>query len=177
MNLSLTSRSGLAEVSAIRWPDPLRLQLNHPKGGCITPLGRLKSAHGSRGEDPVTIALINDYDVGGHCASPTFSRQYQECVGVAATNTNQAVSDLVDTLLKHSSGLWCASTGMDGTRRSGTTASTGTAARRTPAAGYAFVPTARKAEPVTVRVEKLRGWFAPADGEDALWLWLPRYSS
>ena len=24
------------------------------------------------------------------------------------------------------------------------------------------------------RLEKLRAWFAPADGEDALWLWLPR---
>jgi hypothetical protein len=33
-----------------------------------------------------------------------------------------------------------------------------------------------KAEPVSVRVEKLRAWFAPADGEDALWLWLPRCS-
>jgi hypothetical protein len=32
-------------------PIPLRPQLNHPKGGCITPLGRLKSLYGSRGED------------------------------------------------------------------------------------------------------------------------------
>jgi hypothetical protein len=31
--------------------DPLHPQLNHPKGGCITPLGRLKSSYGSRGED------------------------------------------------------------------------------------------------------------------------------
>jgi hypothetical protein len=29
--------------------------------------------------------------------------------------------------------------------------------------------------PVSVRVEKLRARFAPADGEDALWLWLPKF--
>ena len=32
-----------------------------------------------------------------------------------------------------------------------------------------------KAELVSVRLEKLRAWFAPADGEDVLWLWLPRF--
>ncbi len=25
-----------------------------------------------------------------------------------------------------------------------------------------------------LKVERLRAWFAPADGGDALWLWLPR---
>jgi hypothetical protein len=40
--VSLTSESELREASAIRGPIPLRLQLNHPNGGCITPLGRLK---------------------------------------------------------------------------------------------------------------------------------------
>ena len=29
---------------------------------------------------------------------------------------------------------------------------------------------------LSARVEKLRAWFAPTDGEDALWLWLPRCS-
>jgi len=31
--------------------DPLHPQLNHPKGGCITPLGRLKSSYGAPGDD------------------------------------------------------------------------------------------------------------------------------
>ena len=124
---------------------------------------------------PVTIALVNDYDVVV-IGIAHMLQQYQERVVIAELDTNQAVSDLVDTLLKHSSGLWCASTGMDGTRRSGTTASTGTAARKDACGGLRLRSNGSKAEPVTVRVEKLRGWFAPADGEDALWLWLPRYS-
>ena len=45
----------------------LRLQLNHPKGGCITPLGRLSQAlYGSPGED-TGHARVNDDDIGdGH---------------------------------------------------------------------------------------------------------------
>ena len=80
--------------------------------------------------------------------------------------------DLVDTFI----GPWCASTGTDGTRRSGTTASTGTTTRKDACRGSRLRSNGSKAEPVSVRVEKLRAWFAPADGEDALWLWLPRCS-
>ena len=124
---------------------------------------------------PASIALVNDYDIVV-IGIAHILQQYQERVVIAELDTNQAVSDMVDTLLKHSSGLWCASTGMDGTRRSGTTASTGTATRKDACGGSRLRSNGSKAEPVSVRVEKLRGWFAPADGEDALWLWLPRCS-
>ena len=156
-------------------PIPLRLQLNHPKGGCITPLGRLRSGYGSCGADPGQHRVGNDYDIVVMGIAHIL-QQYQERVVIAELDTNQAVSDMVDTLLKHSSGLWCASTGMDGTRRSGTTASTGTATRKDACGGSRLRSNGSKAEPVSVRVEKLRGWFAPADGEDALWPWLPRCS-
>ena len=85
-------------------------------------------------------------------------------------------TQLLATLLIHSSGLWCASTGTDGTRRTGTTASTGTAARKDACGGSRLRSNRSKADPASARVEKLRAWFAPTDGEDALWLWLPRCS-
>jgi hypothetical protein len=45
-----------------------------------------------------------------------------------------------------------------------------------PAVGFAFVPMARRPSRSLFELRNLRAWFAPADGEDALWLWLPRCS-
>jgi fluoride ion exporter CrcB/FEX len=95
--------------------------------------------------------------------------------GCAPREANPS-TQLLATLLIHSSGLWCASTGTDGTRRTGTTASTGTAARKDACGGSRLRSYRSKADPASARVEKLRAWFAPTDGEDALWLWLPRCS-
>jgi hypothetical protein len=82
--------------------------------------------------------------------------------------------DLVDTFI----GPWWVSTGR--------TVRGGVARPRRPgrlAQGHCFRPAAvtpsfngSKAEPVSVRDERLRAWFAPADGEVVLWLCLPRCS-
>jgi hypothetical protein len=43
---------------------PLHPQLNHPKGGCITPLRRFKvSPMQPTVRTPVSIALVDDYDI------------------------------------------------------------------------------------------------------------------
>jgi hypothetical protein len=39
-----------------------------------------------------------------------------------------------------------------------------------------FIPTARRPEPASVRVERLRACFAPADEGDGLWILLPKCS-
>src|SRR5512133_801278 len=57
---------------------PLRPPLNHPKGGCITPLGRLRSCHGARGEDASQQCAGHD-GAGRECAGRDCAGD--DCVG------------------------------------------------------------------------------------------------
>ena len=72
--------------------------VNTPREGVVTPLGRYFDVHGSRANSPITVALVDDYDVVLMGVANMFN-QYRDRVVVAELDSNTAVDDAVDIVL------------------------------------------------------------------------------
>ena len=74
------------------------MPLNHPQGGCTTPLGGFIVGRVSRSSAPVLIALIDDYDIV-LTGIASMLDPYRDRVLVAEIDANKPLHDTVDLAL------------------------------------------------------------------------------